>query len=388
MARTIAALTTLLWLSTAGLGATETSRGLAVRDGQLLLQGKPYRGVGVNYFSLASRLLNNPADNSSLTNLSALAKAHIPFVRFMCGGFWPAEQRLYLTNRNAFFQRLDQVVRCAEQNQVGLVPSLFWNLATLSDLAHEPIQELGNTNSQSMALLVRYTADVVDRYRNSPAIWAWEFANEPALSADLPNAAEQRPPILPDLGTPPRRTERDELRSSDLAVAYVEFARTIKRLDSTRPIFSGNALPRASAWHNTHERNWKADTLEQFREILRRDNPDPMGGISVHIYPNTESLAGTRSVAETISMVAQAAKTLGKPLFIGEFGVSRQAGTAQAQKRLLSELLTAIAQANVPLAAVWVFDFAGQDSDWNITFQNDRSWALELISEVNQRRMP
>ena len=50
----------------------------------------------------------------SSTNLAALAKAKIPFVRFMCGGFWPSEQRLYLTNREVFFERLDRVVRCAE----------------------------------------------------------------------------------------------------------------------------------------------------------------------------------------------------------------------------------------------------------------------------------
>ena len=32
--------------------------GLSVQQGQLLLQGKPYRGIGVNYFSLFYRTLN------------------------------------------------------------------------------------------------------------------------------------------------------------------------------------------------------------------------------------------------------------------------------------------------------------------------------------------
>ena len=366
----------------------DSSAGLSVRDGKLMLHGKPYRGIGVNYFSLASRLLANPNDTSSLSNLTLLAKARIPFVRFMCGGFWPAEQRLYLTNRELFFERLDRVVQSAEQNQVGLVPSLFWNLATVPDLVGEPIQELGNTNSRSLSLIRRFTADVVGRYSKSPAIWAWEFGNEGALSADLPNAAQQRPPVVPELGTPSRRTEKDELTSGELHLALVEFARTIRQFDAHRLIVSGNALPRASAWHNTHERSWKPDTLEQFREILRRDNPDPMDGISVHIYPASEFVAGATNISQAVRLVTNEARALGKPLFIGEFGVNRQAGPIETQKQVFAEMLAAIEESDVPLAAAWVFDFSGQDTDWNITFDNDRASLLQMLSAANQRLMP
>ena len=38
--------------------------GLTVREGQLWRQGKPYRGVGANYFSLFSRVLKDPTDTS------------------------------------------------------------------------------------------------------------------------------------------------------------------------------------------------------------------------------------------------------------------------------------------------------------------------------------
>jgi hypothetical protein len=230
--------------------------GLSVREGRVLLEGKPFAGVGANYFSLFSRLLADPKDTSSLSNLAALARTDVPFARFMCGGYWPAEQRLYLEKPEAFFQRLDQVVRAAEENHMGLVPSLFWQLSTVADLAGEPMQELGNPESKSIALIRRYTTDVVNRYRNSPAVWAWEFGNESALSADLPNAREQRPPIVPELGTPVSRSERDELTSAQLRVAYRAFAEAVRRLDPGRMIISGNALPRGSAWHNTHEKNW------------------------------------------------------------------------------------------------------------------------------------
>ena len=67
------------------------SPGLSVSQGVLLRQGAPYQGIGVNYFSLFSRTLKNPADRSYEAGLKQLADAHIPFVRFMACGFWPVD---------------------------------------------------------------------------------------------------------------------------------------------------------------------------------------------------------------------------------------------------------------------------------------------------------
>jgi len=371
----------VLFLGVIGLVMAEEAAdkppGLSVR--------RPFQGIGINYFSLASRLLSNPKDSTSLTNLSALAKAKIPFVRFMCGSFWPSEQRLYLTNREAYFERLDRVIRSAELAHIGLIPSFFWHLPTIPDLVGEPMRELGNTNSRSIALIRNYTKEVVSRYRGSPAIWAWEFGNEATLGVDLPNAAEHRPPVVPQLGTSERRTELDELRFSDLRVAYVEFASSARSLDPQRLILSGNSLPRPSAWHNTHQHNWTADTEVQFREILWRDNPDPMNGISVHVYPSEKLPAGEKSIAATLMQVVQQAGVAGKPVFVGEFGISRRAGSIEEQKRQFGDLLAAIENAHIPLAAAWVFDYPGQDQDWNISFQNDRSIFLNMMAETNQR---
>jgi hypothetical protein len=365
--------------------AANPTGALTVSNGCVLLHGDRYSGIGVNYFSLASRVLKDPEDTSSMSNLALLARLDIPFVRFMCGGYWPAEQRLYLTNRTIFFERLDRVIRAAEANHIGLIPSFFWHLPTVADLVNEPLQSLGDTNSRSIGYIRNYTADVVSRYLGSPAIWGWEFGNEANLSADLPNAASQRPPVVPELGTPSQRTSLDEIKSTQLLVAYREFARTVRRLDLERLLFSGNALPRLSAWHNTHETNWTPDTAAQFREILRRDNIEPFNTISIHVYPGEKLPAGATSIPELLTIVTDEAASIHKPLFIGEFGVSRRAGPIEDQKRQFASLLTAIEQSGVPLSAVWVFDFPEQNSDWNITTDNDRSALLNIIRAANRR---
>ncbi|MGB2819413.1 MAG: hypothetical protein WBF17_00425, partial [Phycisphaerae bacterium] len=186
--------------------------GLSVRpDGVLIRDGRPFRGIGVNYFDAFYRTLKDPNDTSYDEGFRTLAAHGIPFARFMCCGFWPVENRLYLTDRERYFRLLDGVVKSAEKHGVGLVPSLFWHRGTVPDLVGEPCDQWGNPESKTHAFLRTYTREIVTRYRSSPAIWGWEFGNEYNLSADLPNAAKHRPPTPARLGTPATRTARDEL---------------------------------------------------------------------------------------------------------------------------------------------------------------------------------
>ena len=363
------------------------SPGLSVANGVLVKDGQPYRGIGANYFSLFQRLLKNPDDASGFSNLTALAQARVPFVRFMCTGFWPVEQQLYLTNRAAYFARLDRLVRSAETNGIGLIPSLFWHAAMVPDLVGEHMDELGNPQSKSIAFIRRYTEEVVTRYKDSPAIWGWEFGNEYNLGADLPNAAKFRPPVWPGLGTATNRTERDELKFAQVRVAYGAFAETVRRYDRTRVLISGNAVPRSSAWHNVHEKKWTADTAEQFDAMLLRDNPDPLDTICIHLYPEKKGgyAGGAAGYRAAVALAQRFAVQAGKPLFIGEFGVGRDAGPQEKQQAVFAEMLDALEQERVQLAAFWVFDLPHQDKDWNVTFTNDRAWMLDAIAQANAR---
>jgi len=347
--------------------------GLSVSpEGVLLREGAPYRGLGVNYFDCFYRTLSDPANTSYDAGFAALAERHIPFVRFMCSGFWPSDNKLYFENNEAYFQRLDAVVQSAEKHGIGLIPSLFWNMNTVPDLVHEPCDQWGNPASKTHEFMRQYVREVVTRYAASPAIWGWEFGNEYNLGADLPNAAEWRPATWPQLGTPATRGARDELTHDMVRAAFAEFARAVRQYDSHRFITSGNGCPRPSAWHQRRERSWTTDTPEQYAEMLAGDNRDPMNVLSIHAYEDYARIRPTLEIAARLK----------KPLFVGEFGVA--GAPSDKTRQDFTAMLTLIETSGVPLAALWVYDHGGQD-EWNVTATNARSYQLQAVGEANDR---
>ena len=367
---------TIFWLMATGGFSAETNLGLSAGlRGELLLNGKPFRGFGVNYHDAFARLLGAGKVNDIESGFRVLASNQIPFIRFSAGGYWPVEWSLYQTNRAEHFARLDAVVKLAEREGVGLIPSLFWHQPTISDLAAEPVNQWGNPSSKTHAFMRTYVREVVTRYRHSPAIWAWEFGNEFNLPADLPNAAEHRAPVQPTLGTATSRSARDDLAHSDIRTALAEFAREVRRLDPHRLILSGNAFPRDSAWHQQHEGNWKRDSFGQWGEMLTQDNPTPVSSLSGRLY-------STNDLARLAPAMVQSRQS-GKPLVIGEFGLP--GAITDASQRQFREWLDALDKSGVPLAALWVFDFEGQAKDWNVTADNARREQLRWVAELNAR---
>lgn len=381
MGRIVGLSAVMLWTGVLGLPAGPATQpppppGLSVAsDGSLRLNGTPYRGMGVNYYDAFVRTLTEPPTASYDAGFAALAARGIPFARFSAGGYWPADWALYLTNRAEHFRRLDGVFRSAERHGVGLIPSLFWLTSTVPDLMQEPVSSWGDTNSRTHAFLIRHTREMVERYRTSPALWGWEFGNEFNLAADLPNAAEHRPPVVPSLGTPALRTSADDLTHARIRVALASFAREVRRQDPHRVLISGNAFPRASAWHQSHRGTWEPDSPSEFAEMLAADNPAPIDTLSVRAYDLTTDLG---RIPQAMSLAA----ALRKPLFVGEFGVPGP--EASGNRGAFTSMVQGLITHRVPLAALWVFDFAGQSADWSVTPTNDRSWQLDQIARANQ----
>jgi hypothetical protein len=344
-------------------------------QGGLRKDGKPFRAIGVNYFSCFHRTLLDAADTSYEEGFRVLAEHKIPFARFMATGFWPKDMALYQSDREEYFRRLDAVVASAEKHGIGLIPSLFWYFACVPDLVGEPMDQWGNPQSKVHAWMREYVREVVTRYRDSPAIWAWEMGNEFALQASLPGAANHRARVVPKMGTRETRSERDELTFDMLRVAYAEFGKAVREHDKKRLISTGDGLPRPAAWHMEKEGTWTPDNERQFRQMLRSFNPEPVDVISIHAYVWD---------IERIAWSVRAAKSMKKPLFIGEFGGP---GTGPEVEKEFRRILGIIKESPVALAALWVFDHPDNrpDAQFNITADNERSYQLREVAEANAR---
>jgi cellulase (glycosyl hydrolase family 5) len=364
-------------------------------DGSLIRNGVRYRAVGVNYSDAFQRVLENPADTSYTKGFAELRAAGIPFVRFPATGHWPRQLKEFQTDRSAYLAKLDGVISAAESNGIGLIPSLFWADFTVPDVVGEPRSAWGNLNSRTVAFMKEYTTTLVQRYKNSPAIWAWEFGNEYSLSADLPNAADWRPPIVPQLGTPSSRSAADDLKTSMILVAFKQFAETVRASDSIRPITSGNSLPRNYAEDLRAGYAWQhLDTYDAFERNIALVNPPPLNMVSVHIY--ADDLRQQRftpnylpTVDDLIGVSVRAARKQHMATFLGEFGANDGAEGAAGARRIQEAFLQSIVRNGVDLAAVWVFDrVVSNDANtagWNITPTNGRSYLLDLIRQANQK---
>ncbi|NIA12643.1 MAG: cellulase family glycosylhydrolase [Nitrospiraceae bacterium] len=385
-----AAVMVCLGCATGGV-AEPAAPGLRIGEGGVVLKdGEPFRGMGVNYFSAFSRVLADPNDTSYRAGMDELVKAKIPFARFMACGFWPKDYALYREDKEAFFTRMDGVVKAAEERGLGLIPSLCWFYPTVPDLVGEPCNQWGNPDSKTIAFMRQYVGEVVGRYADSPAIWAWELGNEFSLAADLPNAKECRPPIVPHWGTPETRSENDEMTHDMWVVACREFAKTIRKIDPRRPITTGHSLPRPSAQHQRFEGTWIRDSAEEFQTNLIDVTPDPCDLISVHLYPfDLDGRYGKEKTTyeEILSLCMGASRKTGKALFVGEFGqadLENEKSFEVARQHCLA-MIAAIEKTGVPLSAVWVYDYPAQDSFINMTADNKRSYVFRAVAAANER---
>ncbi|MDD5053130.1 MAG: cellulase family glycosylhydrolase [Sulfuricurvum sp.] len=355
-------------------------------DGVFMRNGKPYQGIGVNYYDAFVRTIANTSNKTYNAGFKYLSDNKIPFIRFSANGFYPKALQLYQTNRTTYFALLDEFVKSAESYGIGLIPSLFFNLTAVPDLVGEHVNQWGNPNSKTIAFMRTYTSEMVSRYKDSPAIWGWEFGNEYNAFADyLDQSINFLPKVDTANGTPASRTLEDATTTDTFVSAMNEFAKTVKQYDPDRAIFSGNAFPAPNIYHRYVFKNWTQDSSTEYTALLRLQNPSVFGTLTIHPYPYHEFTHFSdfkASLAQMIQESVRSSKELKKALFIGEFGAPETLGaTVAAQK--FQDLLNAIIDNKVQLAALWVFDFSSQEGTDNVTPTNSRKYMLDAIIKAN-----
>ncbi len=339
-------------------------RGLSCLNGQLFLNGKPYRGVGANYVAAFSNVNNNPDDTTTEEAFRILAEQNIPFVRSPVIGWGPDAPKLYLSDKEEYFRRMDKVVALAEKYHVGIICSLFWSGWLPALTGETNLDAWVDPKSKTHQMMATYVQDVVTRYRESPAIWGWEWGNELGLSCHLPNAAEFQ--IKPE----------DNYTFETMRKVYAAFAREVRKHDSWRIISSGDGFPRPQAFHNMKNGSWDKDTPSQLYSLLVKNAPDPMDVLSLHAY-------GEDFDRDRLPVGMRAARSIRKPAFLGEFGVSGPR-TEASEKEFRKQLAML---EKVSLAALWEFDTTGVNhprAEWVIAPGSDKFYMLEAVGAINR----
>ncbi|HEV7302471.1 MAG TPA: hypothetical protein VGN72_24240 [Tepidisphaeraceae bacterium] len=385
---------------------------LSVVDGEFRRDGVAYRGFGVNYYDAFLRTLRDGANTSYDAGFAALGARDIPFARLNLGGFYANDLQLYRDDKPEYFRRMDGVIASAESHGVDLVPSLFWNRFALPDLVGESGNAWGNATSQTRTLARQYATDVITRYKDSSAILMWEFGNEFNLAQDLPTQ-DANAGVNVAQGTPAQRTAADKISSDAVRAAIAEFAGIARSIDPGRATTTGHSVSRPAQFELRQSNTFVRDTAAEFRQITIDDHA-AVDAISVHAYHHAllgnnrdQQTAASARFADApnsgytavLAQLVAAADASGKSLFLGEFGVADtfdfpipdDGNPSNDTEQRLRVLLDAYVAADVPMAALWVYDSNNAESTqlgFNVTATNSRSYQLDLLQEYNTRIVP
>lgn len=360
------------------------SIGLYIEDGELNYQGKPYRAMGVNYNSCFHPLLKNPNDRSFVKGFRILRTDYqIPYIRYMACGYGHSTWKMFDKNPDQYFALMDLIVREAEQQKLGLFPSMIWRLIDVADYHNEALNAFGDENSQTRQFIRKYVTAFVQRYKNSPAIYAWEIGNENLLVADLPKL-DHLP--APKAGTKTPRTAADKITRKMYLDTYSDIHKTILQIDPHRIIVTGDSIARAQAWNNANNDSWAQDTRQQWLEQFEKDTPSEFSVVSYHLYKEADKkyFKGENiSLEDLVETIAKECQKRGKPVWCGELGMPDDDAEC---RQYFYRMMHSIELNDTAISAIWNFVPSGTyQKDWDITPYGDRLYMLEEVRALNER---
>ena len=360
--------------------------GLHVADGaEIRLAGKRFCGFGVNYFGAFAHYWYDDYDHTPFVDAFAKLKAYgVDFIRMPFGGYWTDYYEAFAKDPEAVLRYLDRIVEEAERAHIGIIVSLFWHDTALPLYLGEHRSAMGDPDSDTVKFALDYTAAIVSRYADSPAVWAWEIGNEYNLSADLCDTSgwnwlsgypEEEPSGF------------DYYSSAEMITFYTLIAEKIRAYDGWRMIESGNGEMRSFAAASAERsRNmdpgthawtvdWKTNTRQEFDEMNAVMTPDPLDCVCFHLQHGTGDGSGkyvetmapygrTITQREYFTAYKEAADACGKACLFGEMGDFMDMNGAPDLEEHFRGLLDDIRVSGIQIALTWQFqDFTDAGSD-------------------------
>lgn len=294
------------------------------------------------------------------------------YMRVMVSYFSGSDLNLWLTNKNQYFQYVDEMLADMDANGMKIVPVLNFNAKQFADRKGESVYELFiNPESQSKLLLAEFISDFVNRYKNRSTILFWELANEANNMLDLPyfnNSGTQDKP--------------KSLLSTDVWKVHMKWmCDEIRKHDRLHMISSGNSIVRPYAWNLWKNNSWESDTYTEFKNVLFEQNRY-CDIVSIHEYYNTAGHFGYSgsNYYDYLTEVASTVNGFNKLLYIGEFGDRKTLQNPSTPEPIA--VLDKIQQNNIPFASVWSWEFYNKSTYAEDDFCVDPSYSHDLVDKM------
>ena len=343
--------------------------GIQVSEGStpmMTLAGEPLFVTGINCYNLFNQSISASMSVSEMeATVAVLIDQEVPVVRFNCGIYHASELTRYFDQKEQYFANLTKLAQLCDQAHILLVPSVFWQIATLPGYYSEELEAWGNKESNTYKFMLNYTNEVVNLLKNHKCIAAWEFGNEFNLAADI------------DIAGYPNIT------AVQIGTALKGFADVVASLDPHgRLISSGHSVMRNHQWHLANANNWTTDTFAQYVEMTGVMTPDPMKGMSEHIYedPRAFSDRGTLDRRNQIASSMECAKSLGKVFYVGEF-----TGPSDGSSDLVKEHYDTYFDLGVQLSLIWNYAYRGDIEHSFKAGTREGNIAFGCMRDLNKR---
>lgn len=277
--------------------------------------------------------------------------------------------------QESYWHAVTALLDCALANGIGIIACPFWNPYAVPQLVGEagatnatPAEQvaaarvaLANPQSKTRRYMRAFAQAFAQHYSNHAGIAAWMAAQELMGVTGISLTATRE--IIQETA--------QLLRDND-ALA--------------RMISSGNAgIPTYTP---------RMGTLDQYiAETLPLMNPDPVDCICENLFLTNEYVSSAmKSSADLpadfvssslayLQVMQRAANALGKPYYIGSFGVAKGEEVAlqdTVRQDNLHAILSAIRRTGVQLASFWCWNTAGD--------MEDKGWNLLHIPEAKNKR--
>ncbi len=356
------------------------------QNGTLTMNGKPFYAYGINDYTLQALWTPSGDGYQYDVTFSVMKKYGIPMVRMSMMEPFSAIISRYDEDPEGVVDELlkktDQVIKAAEKYQIGIIGSLYFGCDPVEG---EKRMAWGDPNSKTLKTLKSIAYDVVQRYKDSPAIWGWEVSNEINLLADMPN------PYDPG----------NAITSQEGQTMIREIAASIREADPYRMISTGDALHREHIYplhqltQNVGEDHlwdliWgNSSTTEQFKQMVKYMTPQPANVVSFHMGCTAEDYVFMLqeeifTAQEVMELYVEIAKESKQGLYFGEFGdcgpltlEGKMEYVVQNFPRFLNNMVTA----GIQLGTMWQFN--GENA--YISDEGLLSYMLNEVGKVNRQ---